>query len=383
MSMPEKADQNQRPFDAKAFFRRLLASITHNWGWKLGCLIAAIFLWSGIIMQDGTLMRAKTFNDVTISVLNEDVLMRNGYIVVSGLDAETLSGLRMRVDVPQRVYGTVQASTFNARVDLSRIRGTGRQTLQVLTTNSTTYGTVLDLSISTIEVEVEEYVTRSRIPVRVNTTGSLPEGLYAAAATADPIYVAIAGPRSLVDAVARCVVPYDLSELPYTVGTQRTALPFQLEDRLENQIPKDRITVTPLNTGVRINTITVEQTFYEVVTLPVDMNSLVTGEPAEGYEIVSIASDPSQVRVAFSDTTDITAVESIHASAPADISGISATKSVTVPLLRPTDAKYVGVSAVTVIVEVRPIVSESQEDEENAADAEPAAPEAGTEESGV
>ena len=76
MSNPEKNEQ--RTSAAKGFFRTLLSTLTHNWGWKLGCLIAAIFLWSGLIMQDGTLVRSKVFNDVAISVLNEDVLMRNG-----------------------------------------------------------------------------------------------------------------------------------------------------------------------------------------------------------------------------------------------------------------------------------------------------------------
>lgn len=370
MSIPEKPEQAPQR-EKTPVFQHLLAVITHNWGWKLGCLIAAIFLWGGLIMQDGTLMRSKVFNDVTINVINEDVLMRNGYTVVSGLSPENLSGVRMRVDVPQRVYENVQASTYNARVDLSRIQGTGRQTLQVLTTSSSTYGTVLDLTVTSIEVEVEEYVIRSRIPVRVATTGKLHEGLYAAAATPDPIYVAIAGPKSRVDNVARCVVPYDLSTLPYTVGTERTALPFRLEDRLENEIPQDRITVSPLNTGIRIDSITVEQTFYELSSLPVDVDSLLTGTPAEGYEVVSISVDPSQVRVAFSDQADVTSIEALYASTPADISGLTASKSMTVPLLRPTDAKYIGVSSVTVTVEIAPAASEE-------AEATPADQESGT-----
>ena len=47
MSTPEKPEQNQEIKKGKAFFQRLLAAVTHNWGWKLGCLLAAIFLWGG------------------------------------------------------------------------------------------------------------------------------------------------------------------------------------------------------------------------------------------------------------------------------------------------------------------------------------------------
>ena len=378
MSTPEN---NQPTGKVRGFFKRLWAMLRHNWGWKLGCLVVAILIWAGLIMQDGSLVRSKVFTDVTISITNEETMLRNGYIVVSGLDAEALSGLRMRVDVPQRVYETAQASNYNARVDLSRIRSAGRQTLQVLTSNTTTYGTVTDLSISSIEVEVEEYVSRSRIPVRVATTGEAKEGLYAAAATADPIYVQIAGPKSLVDNVARCVVPYDLSEIPYMVGTERTALPFLLVDRQENEIPQQLITVSPLNTGIQIDTITVEQTFYELVSLPVDISSLVTGQPAEGYEVVSISMDPSQVRVAFSEQADINAVESLHAATPMDLTGLTGTRSMTLSLLRPTDAKYIGATAVTVTVEIEPVYNRADEPESEPDEADE--PTASSEDGGV
>ena len=381
MSIPERTEKQNNAGQAGALFRRILSAIVHNWGWKLGCLVAAIFLWGALISQDASLMRTKVFNDVTVSVLNEETMMRNGYIVVSGLDSEALSGIRMRVEVPQRMYDTVQASNYNVRVDLSRIRGTGTQTLQVLTNNTATYGNVIDLSVNTIEVEVEEYVTRSRIPVRIASTGKLQDGLYAAAATADPIYVEIAGPKSQVDAVARCVVPYDLSELPYYVGTERTALPFRLEDRQENVIPQDHITVSPLNSGIQIETITVEQTFYEVVSLPVDVASLLTGLPAEGYHVESIAIDPSQVRVAFNDQIDTSAVGSLYAATPADISGLNALKTFTVALTRPSDAKYIGVTSVMVTVDIRPDQAETTETAATAAPdpEETPAPDAGEE----
>ncbi len=335
-------------------FKRIIGVITHNWGLKLGCFLLAVFLWGGLIMQDTSLLRSKTFNDVTISVLNSDILLRNGYIVVSGLEQEVLSGVRMRVEVPQRIYETAQPTYYNVRVDLSRIRGAGVQTIPVLTTSSTTYGNVADISVSSIEVTVEEYAIRSRIPVRIATTGSLPEGIYGAAATADPIYVEIAGPKSQIDAVARCVARYDLSELPSYVGTERTAVPLVLEDRQENEIPLDRITVSPLNSGVQIDSITVEQSLYELVSLPVSMDNLITGTAADGYRIESITVEPAVVRLAFSENVDITGMSSLHVSTPADITGLDSTHTYSLQLVRPSDAKYLSVSAVQLTVEVVP-----------------------------
>ena len=135
-------------------------ALIHNWQWKLLSLFLAVCLWSGLITQDESLTREKIFNDVSINVTNADTLRRNGFIIVSGLD--DLPAVRIRVDVPQKNYNTVTASNYNLRIDLSRIRETGEQTLQVLSSSSSNYGTVTDISVESVAVQVDEYITRSR-----------------------------------------------------------------------------------------------------------------------------------------------------------------------------------------------------------------------------
>ena len=125
-----------------------------------------------------------------------DTLRRNGFIIVSGL--ESLPTVRFRADVPQKVYNIASASNYNLRIDLARIHDTGEQTLNIISTTTNTYGTVTEMSVSTVTVQVEEYISRSRIPVRLSTTGNPPDGFYAAGASVDPSYVTVSGPRSLV-----------------------------------------------------------------------------------------------------------------------------------------------------------------------------------------
>ena len=362
------SNKQENQGQGKLWFRRIMAVIKNNWGWKLGCLLLSVFLWGGLIMQDTSLLRTKTFNDVTINVVNSDLLLRNGYIVVSGLEPEALSGVRMRVEVPQRNYDMVQASNYSVRVDLSRIRSAGKQSLPVLSTNSTAYGNVVDISVNSIEVTVEEFVTRSRIPVRIATVGSLPEGVYGAAATADPIYVEIAGPRSQVETVARCVARYDLSQLSQYIGTERTAVPFVLEDRQENEVPLDSIIVSPLNSGVQIDTITVEQALYELMSVPVDVDTLITGTVTEGYMLKSVTVEPAVIKMAFSEQTDVSGIKTVRVTAPADISGITETRTFSLPIVRPADAKYLGVTAVQVTVELSTIEEADTESQAEAAE---------------
>ncbi len=268
-----------------------------NWPWKLLSFLIAVFLWGGLITQDDTLTREKTFTDVTINVTNSDTLRRNGYIVVDGLDQ--LPTLKMRVEVPQRMYNSVTATNYNPRIDLSSIKATGEQTLPVRFTNTTTYGSVSDLSVESVAVTVEEYITRSRIPVRLNITGQLAENLYAAAPTADPLYVTVSGPKSLVNSIVRCVVDYDLGLLSDT-GNERTAVPFKLVDTAGNGIDMTLIEVT--SESVLLDTILVEQNVYASKTLPINALDITTGTPAGGYVIKSITTEPSSLIVAGTDT---------------------------------------------------------------------------------
>ena len=139
--------------DFKALLQRVASLFTHNWQWKLISVLLAVALWSGLITQDDTLTRSKTFEDVTINVLNADTLRHNGFIVVDGL--QDLPTVTIEADVPQKNYNAAAASNYNLRVDLSRIRSAGEQTLNLLTTTTTSYGSVSEMSVSSITVQVE------------------------------------------------------------------------------------------------------------------------------------------------------------------------------------------------------------------------------------
>ena len=138
----------QNPQENESGIRMLVTragkAVEKNWGTKLVALLIAVVLWATLIAQDPSLTREKTFEGVTISVTGADTMKRNGYIVVSDLD-RVLDDAYLRVEVPQLQYDTVTSSPFNARVDLSRVKTTGRQTVNVLTTNTSMYGTVLEV----------------------------------------------------------------------------------------------------------------------------------------------------------------------------------------------------------------------------------------------
>ena len=113
---------------------------------------------------------------------------------------------------------------------------------------------------SEIEIEVEEYVTRSRIPVGISYSGTRSDQFYYPAAVCDPLYITIAGPKSLVSDVARCLVDFDRGLLPLTTDTKKIAVTsFRLVDQRGEEIPRDMIKITPLSSGTAIDSIIVEQ----------------------------------------------------------------------------------------------------------------------------
>ena len=298
----------------------------HNWPTKLLALLLAIILWGGLITQDPTLTREKHFSSVSVSVSGEESVKRNGFIVTSDLTS-LLGDVSLTADVPQMQYANAKATNYNVRIDLSRISAAGKQEIRILSTNSSTYGTVSSIQPSTVTIDVEEYITRFRIPVSVQTVGSAPEGYYAGAATLDPPTVTISGPKSMVDKIVRAEVVLELNNLPQREGTIRKALAYTLLDENNNAIESDLLEVT--SESVLLDSVIVEQTMYAMKTLELSQTGLIQGTPKEGYEIKKISMTPENITVA----------------------GWSSVRLSSVPEL-----KYVSATYVNVTIEIGPVL---------------------------
>lgn len=339
--------------DYKAILQHIGAQLAHNWPWKAVSLVLAICLWSGLITQDESLTREKVFNDVTINVVNSDTLRRNGYIIVSGL--EDLPTVRFKADVPQKMYNVASASNYNLRIDLSRIHGTGEQMLSVISSSTNTYGTVTEISVSSITVQVEEYISRSRIPVRLSTTGAAPEGFYAASASVDPSYVTVSGPRTLVNSIVRCVADYNMSLLTPASGLERTAVPYRLVDAAGDEVDSSLIDIT--SESVLLDSLLVEQSLYQTRTLVVNASDLTIGTPAEGYAVKRITTEPASLTIAATDQI-ISALNEIHLvefiSAPIDITGASSVIRRNVRIERPAGMAWSSSDTVLITIEIEP-----------------------------
>lgn len=350
----QSTPQSPRDSRLRQVLRILWGMVKNNWGFKLLAIVLATVLWSGLITQDPNLTREKTFTDVKISVSGSDSIKRNGMIVVSDL-TDQLSGAQLLVDVPQMKYDTATGSIYNPRIDLSRVTETGVQELEVLTTNSATYGTVQQVSPATIQVEVEEYITRYRIPVNIAESGDLPAGFYATVAQPDPPMVAVSGPKSLVERIVQAEAVLELSSLQTQEGDVRIAAPFYLLDSSGERVESSLLSVT--GESVLLDSVVVELTLYSTKSMIISSLGLISGTPAEGYEVKFVGCEPDFV-MAAGKAENLALLDTLYASNSVDVTGKTASFQQVLKVRRPSELVYLSSDSVTVEVEIGPIIQE-------------------------
>ena len=339
----------------KALLGQAMKALLHNGGYKLLALLLAVLLWAGLITQDPNLTRERTFSEVNVTVTGSDALQRNGFIVTSDLD-EALGDVTLRAAIPQMQYQTAQASNYNARIDLSRITEAGTQSVRVTTTSSNTYGTVQEVSPSEIEITVEEYITRYRIPVRVHAVGSAPEGYYATAPTADPAVITVSGPRSLVEQIVCAEATIELDSLPQREGANRRAVSFTLLNDEDEAVENSLLEIT--SESVRLDSVIIEQQLYTLKTIPLSDTGLIRGGPATGYEIKSISITPDVISVAGSADV-LSELDALYPEDYVDLTGATQSFNQRLRLRDPGGLAYTSTNIITVAVEIGPVIQSS------------------------
>ncbi len=325
-------------------------SLRHNLLWKLLAVVLAVLMWAGLISQDPSLIREKVFTDVPVSITGADSLKNNRMIVTTDLTSEPPT-VRMKADVPQMEYSSATAANYNPRIDLSRIREKGTQTVKILTTTTATYGSVVELSPDTIEVEVDEYKTRYRIPTVITPTGSYPDDYYADGYTISPGNVNVSGPKSLVDRVRSAVAVFDKGSVNTAQRKYATSVPFELLDENGDVIESNLISVT--SESISLDSLVVEVELYPTKTITLSGMGLTKGTPEKGYEVKKVTVSPSAIRAAGTkEILEQFAIESLFLDQAVDLTGKTETFNEVIKVRKPTEIKNLNPDSVTVSVEI-------------------------------
>ena len=323
----KKPDAPRGPF--KGLRQGISRILSSRWFLIALSLLIAMVFWSILVASDGTLTRAKTFQNVAVSVTGESTLRSRGYIVMD--DLETLiSGVKMTVEVTQSNYSRVSGTSYNPHLDLTDVTGEGENEIPI-SFSSTLYGPVISCEPSSVTVNVERYITR-RVPVVLEKTGEI-EGYFLDSAKTDPTMVSVSGPQSLVSRVARAVAKLDASQLSGERMSDRASVQIVLQDSAGEAIESELIEIT--NESVLTDTVVVETELVPMKDVPLQVDSLVKGEPAEGYELTGVEAAVQSLSVAAQQDV-LDAMTVLTTEQPLSIEGATADVSGYVRLSRPT-----------------------------------------------
>ena len=170
-----------------------------------------------------------------------------------------------------------------------------------------------------------------RIPVVLELVGFAPEDVYLDSYRIDPNMLSVSGPQSQVSKVARAVAKLELSGLSAERASDRTALDIELQDSSGNTIVSDKLEIT--NQTVITDSVIVETDVVPAAMVPVDLESMVTGKPASGYELVSVYAEQDALRVAAKPEV-LGAIEFLTTDQPMSIEGADSNVSGYVRLRR-------------------------------------------------
>ena len=344
---------------AKAFLRRALRGLKHvalHNGWlKAIAILISVVLWAGLISQDETLTREKTFQNVNVSVTGTDTLRNNGYIVVSDLN-EVLNDVSIVAAVPQKQYEDAEASAYNIRLDLSRINGTGEQEVKLLSTNSPTYGKVVATNPSSVTVDVEDYIVRQRIPVSANTEGSVPEDMYMTPLTVDPTVISVSGPRSLAQTISRAKADINLDTIEWKEGPFGESSEIKLYNRSGEEVNSPLLGIT--DSSVPIDSVLIESTLLPKVSFETGELIQVTGNVAKGYEITDLKVSPENISIAARQEVLDQLTELPLEQRTVNVKNLNETTAFQLKVQKPSEDAIISNDTVTVTVVIEPVTDE-------------------------
>ena len=301
-----------------------------------------------VIASDPTLERQKEMT-ATVSVTGADTLRSRGYVVTDDLTSSPIT-VNITAKVTQGNYDRATAASFSPRLDLSQITSDGQQEVS-FSAGYSTYGEIQSFEPKSMTVNVERYITRSRVPVVVRVTGEMPQGLWRSATSCDPNLVSVSGPASLVEQVRRAVVELPLEGLSADMEDCQVTSPVTLETADGQTISSPLIRIT--FESVTVDSASIECSVLPTRSVAVDAASAITGTPAHGYEVGEIRVSPETVTVADS-AEALKNLEAMFVQSPVDVTGATEDLLVTVPLAGATAHSYCSAREVAVSVTIRP-----------------------------
>lgn len=248
--------------------QKILKRITNNFGLKVLAAVIAIIIWLVIVNTEDPEKTVKI--TTTVEIQNQEYLEEQGktYEVLNNSDKITFN-----ITGRRSVVESMKASDFTATADLGDIENNSQVPIRV---SANRRGDELEIVNRSkyVEVFVEDIVS-AKIPVEVETNGTVAEGFEVSELQANIKEVTVTGPESIVEDIQRAVAWVEVASMQANTVT-RVSLSYYDADG--NTIDTTRLTMDHASVTVTIG-------IMEHKTVPVEY--IYSGTPASGYQVVS------------------------------------------------------------------------------------------------
>jgi YbbR domain-containing protein len=257
---------------------------------------------------------------------------------------EIPSTVEVTLRAPHSVWEklTSNEGSVRATLDLSGLSAGAHVRPIQLTVSQRPYQVVL-ANPSNVSIELESLANHT-FPLVLSLSGQPAAGYQSGDATMDLTEVAVSGPESIVEKVARARVLVNLDGVRESIDE---SLPIQVLD--EEDIPLEGLTINP--ESVRVDIPISQRAEFRDVAVKV----IVQGQQAAGYRIENISVFPPVVTVFADDPELVNALPGVVETLPLDLQDRSEDISTRLSLNIDDSITVVGTKTVQVQVSISPI----------------------------
>lgn len=255
--------------------------LTANLGWKVASFLIAVTIWMLIItVEDPTSTR--DFTDITVEEINGEQIT-DADKAYTFRDGNTVS---VRVSGKTSILGRVTPEDIVAVADLSKMSVTGAVVVDVSCPKYPSLEISPIGSSTVLTIDIENVIEKS-LNVRVVTNGKPANDKYIGTGVATPNLITISGPASDVGNVEEAVVYVNVNSA--MTNDISTVSDLVLLDADGQEIKSSTLNISQTRISVNVQ-------IYNTKTVPINFE--VTGEPPEGWSLVSAVFEPKTLTLA-------------------------------------------------------------------------------------
>ena len=250
----------------KVFWKHLRSNLAY----LISAFIIALVLWSYILVEINP-ERSKSYGGVDVVVSGLASLEKNGLMLSAAVNQDVTVHMNVRRNDLRFVTG----DSIRVTADLSQIQSPGTHSIPLI--GQCNNGTIVNISPESIEVVVEDLVTRT-VPINFAADDAVPDDRYVLRRELSTPSITITGPAKVLEiASGRVHVNYASD-----IGSFSQTLPVELMDAAGMPITFDH------TLRLSSSEVTANLTVLPVEALRVNIDAAYEGTPARGYQMMEM-----------------------------------------------------------------------------------------------